>query len=175
MPTLFIFIENMNFKHLIIATLFPCLIACSSVEEEDDTSITEAIDNIAFAYRQTIQQGNVLDQAKINQLLPGMSKDQVQFLLGTPMLVDPFRSSRWDYIYSYKNGRAVKEEKKLTIFFDDNRLARLEGDYAPQADDEINLKKNELIVSVPDYIAPDRGWITRFLEFIGLWDTDTKH
>lgn len=84
-----------------------------------------------FVYRINVQQGNILDQKKIDQLKVGMSKRQVQFLLGTPLLIDTFNSERWDYLYSVRRGDKVLGEKRFTLFFANDALARYEGDVGP--------------------------------------------
>lgn len=56
-------------------------------------------------YRIEVQQGNFVDQDMLDQIRPGMNKDQVQFVLGTPLLVDPFNAQRWDYIYAITEGQ----------------------------------------------------------------------
>lgn len=83
-------------------------------------------------YRMEIQQGNHLSQETVGQLKRGMSKDQVRFLLGTPLLTDIFHADRWDYIYRRQapNSSDV-EERRLTVVFEDGQLARVEGDVVP--------------------------------------------
>ncbi len=56
-------------------------------------------------YRQTISQGNLVEQEDLDQVEVGMTKNQVRFLLGTPMINDPFHENRWDYVYYLKVGR----------------------------------------------------------------------
>src|SRR6201994_93194 len=69
-------------------------------------------------YRMTIQQGNFLEARTVNQLQVGMTRSQVRYLLGTPMVPDAFDKERWDYLYYFKKGRWRKpEERRLTVFF----------------------------------------------------------
>jgi outer membrane protein assembly factor BamE len=81
-------------------------------------------------YKIDIQQGNVLTQEMAGQLRPGLSRDQVRFILGTPMLTDIFHADRWDYVYRLQKGSTGEvEERKFSVFFDDDdRLARVAGD-----------------------------------------------
>ena len=79
-------------------------------------------------YRIDIQQGNFISQEMVGQLKPGMSKEQVRLTLGTPLLTDIFHADRWDYIYWYEKPGAKPEQRKLTVFFEDGRLMRLDGD-----------------------------------------------
>ncbi|MGE4073751.1 MAG: outer membrane protein assembly factor BamE [Lysobacterales bacterium] len=82
-------------------------------------------------YRQTVQQGNLLEAEQIDALKPGMTKRQVALVLGTPAVQTPFREDRWDYVSSFKDDDGNIELKRLTVIFDDNVLVRTEGDYEP--------------------------------------------
>ncbi|KES10074.1 Small protein A (tmRNA-binding) [Snodgrassella alvi SCGC AB-598-O11] len=81
------------------------------------------------SYKLKIIQGNELDQNVVNSLQPGMSREQVQMLLGTPLLRDPFHANRWDYLFVITRDKQIREEKKLTLYFDANgKLVHAEGD-----------------------------------------------
>jgi outer membrane protein assembly factor BamE len=80
------------------------------------------------SHRIDVQQGNALDQENVARLKPGLSRSQVRFLLGTPLLVDPFRNDRWDYVYLYYTAGKLTEQKRISLFFDGDTLARIEGD-----------------------------------------------
>lgn len=99
---------------------------------------------IAFAsgcgvlYRQPIFQGNLLDKAAVDQLQQGMDKRQVMTLLGTPSIRDPFHHDRWDYTASQRIGRTgAPEVKSMTLYFENDALARWEGEYFPEQDSEL--------------------------------------
>ena len=79
-------------------------------------------------YRIDIQQGNFVSQEMVAQLKAGMSKEQVRVVLGTPLLNDVFHADRWDYIYWREKPGAKREQRKLTVFFEDGKLTRLDGD-----------------------------------------------
>jgi outer membrane protein assembly factor BamE len=79
-------------------------------------------------YRIDIQQGNYISSDMVAQLKPGMSKEQVRLALGTPLLTDIFHADRWDYVYWYERAGAKPEQRKLTVFFEDGKLTRLDGD-----------------------------------------------
>jgi outer membrane protein assembly factor BamE len=80
-------------------------------------------------HRMEIQQGNFITQEMIGQLKPGMTRDQVRFALGTPLVTDVFHGDRWDYIFVRQraNSREV-ENRRISIFFEGDRLVRIEGD-----------------------------------------------
>jgi outer membrane protein assembly factor BamE len=81
----------------------------------------------ACAYRMDIQQGNHLDAETVDQVKEGMTRKQVRFLLGTPMIEDPFHAERWDYVYFLKPGRERKEqEHHLIVYFSGDNVARIE-------------------------------------------------
>ena len=79
-------------------------------------------------YKVEIQQGNFVSQEMVAQLKPGMSKEQVRFVLGTPLLIDIFHAERWDYVYWRETPAGKREQRKLAVHFSDGRLARLDGD-----------------------------------------------
>ena len=79
-----------------------------------------------------INQGNILEDDKLAQLKLGMSKEQVRFLLGTPMVDDMFHADRWDYVYFHKAGKAAPVQRKFALFFDAS--GRLERSEPPLAD-----------------------------------------
>ncbi len=78
-------------------------------------------------YRMDIQQGNLLDAEQIDQLEVGMTRSQVRFLLGTPMVIDSFNADRWDYVYSLRRGHSRKVTRRhLVVWFDGDKVARVE-------------------------------------------------
>jgi outer membrane protein assembly factor BamE len=79
-------------------------------------------------YKMDIQQGNFVTQETVSQLKPGMTKDQVRVVLGTPLLNDIFHGERWDYVYWRENEAGKREQRKLAVFFEDGKLARVDGD-----------------------------------------------
>ena len=81
-----------------------------------------------------IQQGNVVTQEMIDTLKPGMTPSQVRFVLGTPLVVDPFRKDRWDYVYRLEKQGKLVETRRITVVFDGERLKGIEGTVAPAAE-----------------------------------------
>ena len=77
-------------------------------------------------YRMDIQQGNYLDGKTVSQLKVGMTRSQVRYLLGTPMVEDVFNNDRWDYIYYFKRGYARRPiQSRVTVYFNDDKVQRL--------------------------------------------------
>jgi outer membrane protein assembly factor BamE len=75
-----------------------------------------------------VEQGNIVTPEMVAQLKPGMTRRQVRFILGTPLLEDPFNQTRWDYPYVKRNGLDVLGESKFTVYFDGDTLVKFEGD-----------------------------------------------
>ena len=78
-----------------------------------------------------IQQGNVITPELLAEVKPGMDKKQVTFILGTPLITDTFHHNRWDYIYLFQPHRGKKERYHVSLFFDDDKLIRIENDIPP--------------------------------------------
>jgi outer membrane protein assembly factor BamE len=79
-------------------------------------------------YRIDIQQGNYVTQDMVDKLKPGMTKSQVRFALGTPLVTDMFHSDRWDYIYVLQKKGVVTEQRRIVVVFSDDKLLRIDGD-----------------------------------------------
>ncbi|MCB1908054.1 MAG: outer membrane protein assembly factor BamE [Rhodocyclaceae bacterium] len=88
-------------------------------------------------YRIDVRQGNYVTPEMVAQLKTGMSPEQVRFVLGTPLIVDPFHRNRWDYFYRFAPGRGAATERRLTVLFRDGALAELQGDIEPAAADSL--------------------------------------
>lgn len=85
--------------------------------------------NGCIVHRIDVQQGNVVTQKQVSLLKKGMSKREVRYVLGTPLVVDPFHSDRWDYYYSFKQGRSDDaQQRRITVVFVDEKLDRIDGD-----------------------------------------------
>ena len=112
-------------------------------------------------YRVDVQQGNVLNEDMLAQLAPGMEKRKVRFLLGTPMLIDTFNQDRWDYIYTYSQGGDTIEQRQITLFFEEDRLERIEGD-VHQGAGRREVTRGETLVLVPE--EKNTGGILETLE-----------
>ena len=82
-------------------------------------------------YRLDVQQGNFLDEEDLEQIQPGMTRTQVRFLLGTPMVADTFNDDRWDYVYYYRRGRSGDIYlRHFTVYFEGDQAIRVVRDPA---------------------------------------------
>jgi outer membrane protein assembly factor BamE len=109
-----------------------------------------------WVYRLPIEQGNVVKQEMIDQLKPGMSKEQVQFIMGTPMIANTFRPDRWDYLFYLQRGRETLKDYRMTVYFSNDKLTHFTGSFKPSAMggkdiatptevDEINNEKDKSV------------------------------
>ncbi len=117
-------------KHLIFVTLIASLILTSCV------------------YKLDVEQGNIVTQEMVDQLEPNMNKRQVRYVLGTPLLVDVFHQDRWDYLYSLQPGGGIREQRRITLFFKEEKLKGIQGDFRPSNEPAKEINK-ELNVIVP--------------------------
>jgi outer membrane protein assembly factor BamE len=84
-------------------------------------------------YKMEIQQGNFVSQDMVAQLKPGMTREQVRFILGTPLVTDIFHADRWDYVYWREAPDGKREQRKVAVFFSDGKLEKLVGDVVSSA------------------------------------------
>ena len=109
------------------------------------------------AHKIDIQQGNYVTQDMVAKLTPGMSRSQVRFALGTPLIVDPFHSDRWDYVYVLqKKGRTI-EQRQIVVVFKDDKLVRIDGDVTPAKADATEAGKSQQPVAKPQGAAKPAG------------------
>ncbi|MCL7421833.1 MAG: outer membrane protein assembly factor BamE [Methylobacter sp.] len=96
-------------------------------------SCSTILNNLPGVYSIDIQQGNMIDQSMIDQIRPNMNKRQVLYIMGSPMLTDAFHPNRWDYLYSNQPGGEPRMQKKVSLFFDGDRVIGIQGDFKPSA------------------------------------------
>lgn len=113
-----------KFMRLLSLSTFLLISACSTVSEVK-TQIAKLPNEIV--YKLPTRQGNVIEQKSVDQLQIGMTRDQVKYLMGTPIAANPFREDRWDYFGYYKSPRGEISHRNVTLFFDGSKLARMEG------------------------------------------------
>ena len=109
------------------------LAACSSLD-----SASQRIASAASAitpYKGAVVQGNFVSRAQVAALAPGMSRQQVRDILGTPLLTSVFHADRWEYVFTLKRKDLEIQTRKLTVFFEGDRLVRHEGDEMPSEAD----------------------------------------
>ncbi|MBT3522747.1 MAG: outer membrane protein assembly factor BamE [Gammaproteobacteria bacterium] len=82
-------------------------------------------------YKISIPQGNIITQEMVDQLRPGMTKRQVIFVMGTPLVRDPYHQDRWDYVYNFQPGGGERGQERLSVLFENDQLVSLSGDFEP--------------------------------------------
>ncbi len=100
--------------------------------------LASATAGCGILYKQPIYQGNLLEKAQVDQLQAGMSKQQVDALIGSPSIADPFHHDRWDYTATERTDRrGTTQVKNMTLWFENDALAKWEGEYFPEQDQEL--------------------------------------
>lgn len=117
----------------------------------------DALTDRVNPYRIDVRQGNYVDQSMVAQLRRGMTRDQVRFVLGTPLIVDVFRDDRWDYVYLFQPGRGRPEQRVISVFFVDDLLDRVAGDVVAGDGDQAANAVGERSRVVEIEAAPSRG------------------
>jgi outer membrane protein assembly factor BamE len=108
-----------------------------------------------LVYKVDVQQGNLFDKNTVDSLKPGMTKRQVLLVMGSPAVVSPFDQDRWDYVSSIRRGRRTMDSKDLTLFFKDDALVKIDGDYFPEDPDQLIKDASKYKRQYPDEKRPD--------------------
>jgi outer membrane protein assembly factor BamE len=95
------------------------------------SSVTGWAPSYLGPYRPDVHQGNIITQEMVDQLRQGMTREQVRFMLGTPLLTSEFHKDRWDYPYYLNPRRGEVQSRRLTLYFKDNKLERFTADEMP--------------------------------------------
>jgi outer membrane protein assembly factor BamE len=110
-------------------------------------------------YKVDVQQGNVVTQDMIDQLRPGMTRSQVRFIMGNPLITDTFHPNRWDYLYSIQPGGSQRRQERVSLVFNANdQLAGLAGDFQPgvSRDEAILGTDRPAVIEAPADSAPQQ-------------------
>jgi outer membrane protein assembly factor BamE len=106
-------------------------------------------------YRPDIQQGNLLQIDDVEQVKAGMTRSQVRYLLGTPMISDPFVPNRWDYVYTYRHGRDKRIDRShFVVFFDGDKVSRVEKRDLPEDTANSKILKQQRESKAPTTATP---------------------
>jgi outer membrane protein assembly factor BamE len=138
----------MRTKFLVLSLCSLQLVSCAT-----------AVEYLPYVYKIDVNQGNVIDQAMIDQLRPNMTKRQVLYIMGSPMLVDFFHQSRWDYVYAVRKGGENLEQKNISIFFENDQLKNIQGDFKPSSQPVLK-PSSDLVVDVPKRDLDQTLWGT---------------
>jgi outer membrane protein assembly factor BamE (lipoprotein component of BamABCDE complex) len=143
---------------VLVAALLPLFVAgCATFDRYLPTWRTFGV------YKIDINQGNYLSQDMVERLKVGMTQAQVRQILGTPLVTSPFRPDRWDYVYEYTRQGQVVEHRNFTVWFDDGKVARWEGDKLPET--VLDLNRSASAKALPTNVTgADKGFWDRFLD-----------
>ena len=135
-------------------------------------SCTTILTNLPGVYSVDVQQGNIVDQPMIDQLRPSMSKRQVLYILGSPMLDDFFHQKRWDYLYSAQIDGGDRQQKRISLYFENDQLTGVQGDFKPSETPVIKTS-DETTVDVPKRDLEKTLWemITGLFGYDGIDDS----
>jgi outer membrane protein assembly factor BamE len=127
------------------------------------SACTTILTNLPGVYTVDVQQGNMIDQDMVNQLRPNMTKRQVLYIMGSPMLTDYFHQNRWDFIYSTQLNGGERQQKRISLFFENDQVVGIQGDFRPgetpatkpSAETTIDVPKRDLEKTLWETII---GW-----------------
>ncbi|WP_089376030.1 outer membrane protein assembly factor BamE domain-containing protein [Methylobacillus rhizosphaerae] len=147
-------------RHIILSAALLC-VACSS-----------ALPSFK-PYRMDIQQGNIVTSKMMLQLRPGMTRSQVRFIMGTPLIQDSFHRDRWDYVYQMRKGGKVIEQRRVIMEFEGDSLKRVRGDVIPASpeDTAMDAQQTAPAAVVIEPRAPEEKGMLERLKF---WKSDEE-
>ncbi len=156
---------------LLISLPFAATLVLGGCGLSEGDFVTRTLDTLPLIYRPEVQQGNLVTPEMVAQLKVGQDQSQVRYLLGTPMLQDVFHANRWDYVYTHGIGSRPSEIRRVTLLFEDGRLAQIDTDLPPATAEQVAKKKKEVVLSVPDY-EDDTTIFGKLLRGAGLSEGD---
>lgn len=126
-----------------------CLFALLAVGGCNYTKIPTPAD-LPIVYKIDVQQGNVVTQEMLAKLQPGMDKSKVRFIMGTPLVVDVFHQNRWDYLYTLQERGGEIKQRRISLYFKDDKLERIEGNVKPASGEIAVQERRSDTVEVPE-------------------------
>lgn len=129
----------------------PMLLAATALLASACSSLNNATNSLAgmvSPYRVEVVQGNFVSREQVEALQPGMSREQVREILGTPLVTSLFHANRWEYVFTIKRANEAPQTRKLTVFFENDVLQRYEGDPMPS--------ETEFVASLGKRIVPGK-------------------
>lgn len=94
-------------------------------------------------YRINVEQGNIVTQEMVDQLKPGMTRQQVRYILGTPIIEDTFDRNRWDYLYLLRNGTRTIVDYRLSVYFEGDEMTRFDGSFKQESAPDLETPTEE--------------------------------
>ncbi len=153
----------------ILKLLFTLLITCCVLLAGCDASLPKI-----KPFKMDIQQGNVVTSKMLLQLKPGMTKSQVRFIMGTPLILDSFHKDRWDYFYQMRQAGKVIEQRRVILEFDKELLTHVRGDVVPQGTPGAATEPEGNVITEAKSIEPRPKEEKSWLDKLKFWEGDEK-
>lgn len=125
-------------------------------------------------FKMDIQQGNVVTSKMLLQLRPGMTKSQVKFIMGTPLIIDSFHSNRWDYFYQMRQAGKITEQRRVILEFDKDLLSKVRGDVVPQGTAGAETAQDGNALATAKSITPNPKKDEGILDKLKFWKSDEQ-
>ena len=152
-------------KITLLSALSLLLLSCSKSYVPGIPKLSD-INDLKFVHKIDIQQGNVVTQNMLAQLEVGMNKEKVQFIMGTPIIMDTFNSHRWDYIFTYDRKREFLSKRTITLYFEGDSLSVIKGDIKAAEKELVAKRHEDAEVLVPRFVK--RSMKERILNKLSL-------
>lgn len=123
-------------------------------------------------YKLDVQQGNVVTSKMLLQLRPGMTKSQVRFIMGTPLIQDSFHGNRWDYVYQMRQGGKITEQRRVILDFENEVLKSVRGDVIPAGSDQAKSAEPEAPVAARVVNPVKKTEQKSFMDRLKFWETE---
>lgn len=123
-------------------------------------------------YKLDVQQGNVVTSKMLLQLRPGMTKSQVRFIMGTPLIQDSFHGNRWDYVYQMREGGKIKEQRRVILDFENELLKSVRGDVIPAGSEASKVNEPEAPIGTRVVTPIKKPEEKGFMDKLKFWQKD---
>ena len=152
-------------KITLLGALSLLLLSCSKSYVPGIPKLSD-INDLKFVHKIDIQQGNVVTQNMLAQLEVGMDKEKVQFIMGTPIIMDTFNSHRWDYIFTYDRKREFLSKRTITLYFEEDSLSAIKGNIKAAEKELVAKRHEDAEILVPRFVK--RSMKERILNKLSL-------
>ena len=152
-------------KITLLGALSLLLLSCSKSYVPGIPKLSD-INDLKFVHKIDIQQGNVVTQNMLAQLEVGMNKEKVQFIMGTPIIMDTFNSHRWDYIFTYDRKREFLSKRTITLYFEGDSLSVIKGNIKAAEKELVAKRHEDAEILVPRFVK--RSMKERILNKLSL-------
>ena len=125
---------------LLVGASVAALAGCSSLD-----GASTRIASIVTPYKIDVVQGNFVSREQVEALQPGMSRQQVREILGTPLVTSLFHADRWEYVFTLKRQGSEPQARKVTVFFANDAISRIEADELPSETEFVSTLRSKAV------------------------------